>query len=69
MGISENCLIHGVKESSAVQWTLHSAVEDARDHVGQLTEEEITYCLQKEKRVTVQKMLQSELKKREKAKK
>lgn len=58
------CLIHKVEESKAVSWVLHSAVEDARDWKKNLTDEEIEYCLSKESRVTVRKMLEVEKRKR-----
>lgn len=64
----ELCMIHGVEESKAVAWVLHSAVEDAREWKKNLTDEEIEYCLKQESRVTVRKMLEVEKRKRSKAK-
>lgn len=58
------CMIHGVEESKAVAWVLHSAVEDARDWKKNLTDAEIEYCLKQESRVTVRKMLEAEKRKR-----
>lgn len=58
------CSIHHAQESKAVGWVLHSAIEDARDWKKNLTDEEIEYCLSKESRVTVRKMLEVEKRKR-----
>lgn len=59
-----SCTTHNAQESKAVRWVLHSAVEDARDWKKNLTDEEIEYCLSKESRVTVRKMLEAEKRKR-----
>lgn len=62
--MKEPCLIHKTRESDAVRWVLHSAIEDARDWKKNLTDEEIEYCLSKESRITVRKMLEVEKRKR-----
>lgn len=55
--------------TSAVNWVLHSAVEDARYWHKRLTDEEIDYCLEKENRVTVRRMLETEKRRRAKVSK
>ena len=52
------------KESKAVSWVLHSSVEEARYWHKRLTGEELDYCLSKESRITVRRMLQRELNRR-----
>lgn len=49
-----------VQESRPVKWVLYSSVQDAKDHVGELTDEEIEYCGEKENRLTVRRILERE---------
>ena len=65
MSDKEWCGQHANYESINVRWVLHSSVEDARQHVRKLTDDELLFCLKGEgRRITVGRMLEAEAKRR-----
>lgn len=61
------CSFHKVEESMAVNWVLHSSVEEAKYWHKHLTDDEIEFCLKEEERATVRRMLEVEKRKRVRA--
>ncbi len=68
MNDKEWCAVHGNYEGTNVRWVLHSSVEEAKQHVGKLTDDELVYCLRSEgRRITVGRMLEVEARRRKRA--
>lgn len=55
-----------IKEELKKEWSAYFSVEDMKGHIRNCSMAELHYRLKDEPRVTVQKMLQREIKKREK---
>ncbi len=65
MSDKEWCPVHGNYEGTTVRWVLHSSVDEAKQHVKKLTDDELVFCLRGEgRRITVGRMLEAEARRR-----